>query len=273
MPDTAVTPLASPQTVTWGELIQAVYAQFEAAPQELNPTTLPGMPEGFRIVRNVQMSDFLDETAPPDDRKFYGVLAEDAQGNLVVALRGTETFTEWWDDLHFALTSFDDTVAGGGNVVDGFYRIYKTLTSTDPNDPTAATSGLFGHIDDGAPLTVTGHSMGGALATLLAVDMFVNAHLRPEVWTFGSPKVGDATFAATYGYHATVSWRIYNVPDVVPLVPIDLFGHYQHVNTGYPINSGDSTRVSLGCFHHLTTYLSVLSGGATPVDPDCRPPT
>ena len=50
------------------------------------------------------------------------------------------------------------------------------------------------------------------------------------------------------------------MPDIVPLAPIDLFGHYQHVNTGYPINSGDSTRVSLGCFHHLTTYLSVLSG-------------
>src|ERR1700759_2936678 len=148
MPETVVTPLDSPQAVTFGNLVKAAYAQFEAAPQELNPTTLPGMPDGFHIVRNIQMSDFVADNAPAADPKFYGVLAADGSGNLVVALRGTDTFTEWWDDLHLGLTSFEDTVAGGGRVIDGFYRIYKTLTSTDPNDPAAAPSALLGNIDD-----------------------------------------------------------------------------------------------------------------------------
>ena len=270
MPGTVVAPTDAPQALTWGTLIEAVYAQFEAAPNELNPATLPGMPDGFHIVRNIQMTDFLVEDEPANDRRFYGVLAADGDGNQVVALRGTETFTEWWDDLHLGLVPFT-TVADGGQVVDGFLRIYQTLTSTDPNDPAATQSGLFDHIDDGTLLTVTGHSLGAALATLLAVDMFVNVHLRPEVWTFGSPKVGDPTFAATFGFHASVSWRIYNMPDIVPLAPIDLFGDYQHVNTGFPINSGGRTRVSIGCYHHLSTYLAELSGGATPIDPDCAP--
>ena len=114
------------------------------------------------------------------------------------------------DDLHFALTSFDGTIRQQRR-----RRLLPHLQDPHqyrPERPDGCPVSLFGHIDDGAPLTVTGRSLGGALATLLAVDMFVNAHLRPEVWTFGSPKVGDATFAATYGYHATVSWRITTCP-------------------------------------------------------------
>jgi predicted lipase len=202
--------------------------------------------------------------------ELYGILAASTGDNArqVVAIRGTATVTEWWDNIHFLPVPFQN-VRGGGHVSEGFNEIYQGMTSTDPRDRTAATSPLFEHIDPGIPLVVTGHSLGGALVTLMALDMFVNSDLQPEVWTLGSPKVGDAQFAATYGQHSHVSWRIYNIPDVIPKVPIDPFDNYQDVNTGYPINSGHLTRLSLGCFHHLTTYMSVLSGGTVPLDPSC----
>jgi hypothetical protein len=50
----------------------------------------------------------------------------------VIAIRGTATAAEWWDNLNFLPVSFDSTVKGGGDVADGFYDIYKTLTTMDP---------------------------------------------------------------------------------------------------------------------------------------------
>ena len=131
----------------------------------------------------------------------------------MVALRGTETFTEWLDQPAFG-SSPHFTAPSGSNVVDGFYRIYKTLTSTDPIVTWCGAVGSVrshrrlgaAHGDRPQPGRGPGDAPGGARG------MFVNAHVRPEVWTFGSPKVGDATFPPPYGYHATVSWRIYNRP-------------------------------------------------------------
>jgi len=44
----------------------------------------------------------------------------------VVALRGTATFIEWWDDLHRDLVPFAQ-VSHRGKVAQGFYGIYRTF--------------------------------------------------------------------------------------------------------------------------------------------------
>ena len=122
-----------------------------------------------------------------------------------------------------------------------------------------------------AGLMVAGHSLGGALATLLVADVTANTPLKPQAWTFASPRVGDAIFAARYGGLSTVSWRIYNLVDVVPYFPIDTSGGYQPVTTGYAINSLGKAHWSLGCAHSLNTYLHVLSPATVPLDPACKP--
>ena len=89
----------------------------------------------------------------------------------------------------------------------------------------------------GLPTVVCGHSLGGALATLLVADVTANTPLKPQAWTFASPQVGDAIFAARYGGLSAVSWRIYNQVDVVPYFPFDALDSYQPVTAGYAINS------------------------------------
>jgi len=116
---------------------------------------------------------------------------------------------------------------------------------------------------------VTGHSLGAALATLLVADLNANTPLKPQAWTFASPNVGDAVFAARYAAMSTVSWRIYNQVDAVPYFPVDIFGNYQPVTTGYAINSLGKAKWSLGCAHALNTYLHVLSPATVPLDPAC----
>ncbi len=87
------------------------------------------------------------------------------------------------------------------------------------------------------PIWITGHSLGAALATLTAARILraetegLHVNLR-GVYTFGSPRVGDATFArafrdATKKYGVS-SLRFRNANDVVTSIPDSLIG-FEHV--------------------------------------------
>jgi triacylglycerol lipase len=268
--------------VTWGPFIQAAYQQFVSDPGQDNPATVRNLPAGYTLVRTIQMTDSI---GPVQTRVFYGFVAVGGTPRTaVVALRGTATTSEWWDNFQWDLVPFTK-VPGGGNVAQGFYDIYRTFGTSTPGQEQAAaqpatfaasvaqavTEGLAAEVDPaGLPIVVTGHSLGGALATLLVADLLANTQLRPQAWTFASPNVGDAAFAARYGALSKVSWRIYNQVDVVPYFPVDIFDSYQPVNTGYAINSLGKAKWTVGCAHSLNTYLHVLSPGTVPLDQACR---
>ncbi|HUL27698.1 MAG TPA: lipase family protein [Streptosporangiaceae bacterium] len=278
MPNDVMDPATA---VTWGPFIQAASDQYYSAPTVANPPKIKNMPAGYTLVRTIQMSDFFGST---QTRVFYGFLA--VGGNpktAVVALRGTANDTEWWDDLHWDLVPFAQ-VSGGGKVAEGFYDIYKTFGSMVPGQQQAArasatfaadvaqgvASNFAAGLDPKVPVVVTGHSLGGALATLLVADMTANTPLKPQAWTFASPQVGDSAFAARYGALSTVSWRIYNQVDAVPYFPIDVSDGYQPVNAGYAISSLGKAHWSLSCAHALNTYLHVLSPTTVPLAKACQ---
>ena len=266
--------------VTWGPFIAAAAHQYTSDPTQLNPTTVTGMPAGYTLVRTIQMSDFFGSQ---ESRAFYGFVAVGGHPKTaVVAIRGTETTMEWWDDFHWDLVPFTQ-VTDGGKVAQGFLDIYNTFGTMAPGQAQgpaasgtfaaqvarAAADGLAADLDPALPVVVCGHSLGGALATLLVADLTANTPLKPQAWTFASPRAGDAIFAARYGALSTVSWRIYNQVDVVPYFPVDVTDNYQPVTTGYAINSLGKAKWSLGCAHALNTYMHVLSPSTVPLDPAC----
>ena len=266
--------------VTYGPFIQAAEAQYSSDPSQVSPATITNMPAGYTLVRTIQMTDFA---GPKQSRVFYGYVAVGGDpATAVVALRGTGSTMEWWDDFHWDLVPFTQ-IPNGGKVAEGFYGIYKSIGTMAPGQEgtsapsavaaevaQAATSGLASGLDPASlPLVVTGHSLGGALATLLVTDLSATTALKPQAWTFASPKVGDAAFAARYSALSAVSWRIYNQADVVPYFPIDIFDRYQAVTTGYAINSLGKAKWSLSCAHSLNTYMHVLSPATVPLDQAC----
>jgi triacylglycerol lipase len=266
--------------VTYGPFIQAAEAQYSSDPSVVNPAAITKMPAGYTLVRTIQMTDFF---GPEQSRVFYGYVAVGGDPvTAVVALRGTESTMEWWDDFHWDLVPFTQ-IPDGGNVAQGFYDIYKSIGTMAPGQQAAsapsafaaevaraATSGLAAGLDPASlPLVVTGHSLGGALATLLVTELSATTALKPQAWTFASPQVGDAKFAARYGGLSTVSWRIYNQVDVVPHFPVDVLDSYQPVTTGYAINSLGKAKWSLSCAHSLNTYMHVLSPATVPLDQAC----
>ncbi|MCM8612501.1 lipase family protein [Accumulibacter sp.] len=141
-------------------------------------------------------------------------------GFTVVAFRGTEPNdpSDLFDDAEFLLTQWCDAKGCGalGKVHEGFARA-------------AHQEGVFGRVMaylNALPrdhrVLITGHSLGAALATLLA-SWVPSAHL----FTFGSPRVGNAAFAATMD--GRIATRYVNCCDLVTQVPPEGPLGYAHV--------------------------------------------
>ena len=83
-----------------------------------------------------------------------------------------------------------------------------------------------------AKTIITGHSLGGALATLAIPDLFEEIKEIDYLYTFGSPRIGNPDFAdfisrlfSKRGYSA----RITHNQDLVPHFPKKFMG-YKHVD-------------------------------------------
>lgn len=69
-------------------------------------------------------------------------------------------------------------------------------------------------------VTLTGHSLGGALALICSVylPLWLPSTTKFKTYIFGAPRVGNAAFANYVDGHASVT-RITNKKDIVPIVP------------------------------------------------------
>ncbi|KIY94593.1 hypothetical protein MNEG_13371 [Monoraphidium neglectum] len=103
------------------------------------------------------------------------------------------------------------------------------------NSSSMATTflGAYGRLHAAHPRAATyvlGHSMGGALAHLCALDIRAR-HDPPDlrVLTFGSPRVGNSVFADFFEQHVAESWRFTHGRDIVPSLPPTIMG-FRHVS-------------------------------------------
>ncbi|MGH6812011.1 MAG: lipase family protein [Methylocella sp.] len=206
----------------------------------------------------------------------FGFLAVSGAKELVAAIRGTDTILEWLHDASFLMVRCP--VAGAhGFTEDGSTAVYRSLGIGHGNGTLSAKDSIKSYLDTGAAATVTicGHSLGGALATLLALDVGLNTSCRaPTVYTYASPRTGDHIFAGSYNAVIAASYRIANRQDLVPMLPPILPLPYEHVNTHYELNPPpNAIDPTIPCMHHLTTYLWLMSqlvgSTAYPLDGDC----
>lgn len=73
----------------------------------------------------------------------------------------------------------------------------------------------------GKKLWITGHSYGGGLATLAAIDLTVNGHKPQGVYTFANPRVGNRLFKELYNSKNINHIRFVNQNDIIPMLPGD----------------------------------------------------
>ncbi|KAJ1547539.1 hypothetical protein HK405_005593 [Cladochytrium tenue] len=152
------------------------------------------------------------------------------QSSIIIAYRGAENIANWISTVLFDQTILPDAsglgVSSGVEVHQGFLDDYEALQAT--------TRGLAKTLLAAYPsysLTLTGHSLGGAMALLAAVDL-VNAGIvaasKVHVFTAGQPRVGNQAFSdyvAGFGFSSYI--RIVNQKDIVPHLPYEFLG-YRH---------------------------------------------
>lgn len=113
-------------------------------------------------------------------------------------------------------------------------------------------------------VTVTGHSLGGALAILCGVDVQYNfseqlEHL--EVYTFGAPRVGNDAFKGSFERRVPHNYRIVNGMDLVVELPRWWQGYRSHVETHIRIGKRLSWKVLTAPFqdHAIANYIKELA--------------
>ena len=240
----------------------------------------------YKIVANIYANDLAtDANQGITDEVTIGLICQTDPGrDVVIPIRGTEGILEWAHDLNFDKVPCP-FLPGAGQTDDGFTQMYNSLTTDPGPDSQSVVKALptLGFNEPVSSVTICGHSLGGALATLLALDLAATAanpanaayaqFRNPTVFTYASPRTGDSMFAATYNQVVTNSNRIENRFDLVPHLPATWMG-YQHVLAPWELTPDQHVKYDLYCEHSITTYLYLMSrqaGGAViPLENKCQ---
>eukprot|EP01063_Lacrimia_lanifica_P002452 TRINITY_DN11296_c0_g1_i1.p1 TRINITY_DN11296_c0_g1~~TRINITY_DN11296_c0_g1_i1.p1 ORF type:complete len:1265 (+),score=362.19 TRINITY_DN11296_c0_g1_i1:83-3877(+) len=176
---------------------------------------------GYRLFDCVQKNGILVLIAVPK--------ATQPRDHIVVSFRGTANFANvntdvkvrrcvWWE-----MVDDDDAGcrcccgAGFCGVTDtpllhsGFAELWDAIQT----EVLMSIKECMGTFSFHPKVYITGHSLGGAMASLCAYTATVKLRLLPVVYTFGSPKLGNRAFQQRYNFTVPNTFRVVNEADVV----------------------------------------------------------
>ncbi|PKA53323.1 Phospholipase A1-Ibeta2, chloroplastic [Apostasia shenzhenica] len=300
------------ELVRYGDLVQAAYHAFYANPNSSSSSTPPtvALPDrSYRVTRSLfatssvavphwlaaasaaataptwmtQQSSFIGFVAVCDNER---EIARMGRRDIVVALRGTATAPEWVDNFRSSL----HPISAGEKVSTGFWSLYKTPGGSTPDAPASLSSAVVDEVrrlvekyrGEELSITITGHSLGGALALLAADELVEEIADAPPiaVVTFGGPRVGNRGFAERVEGKGVKVLRVVNAHDFVTRVPGVLPGSgggdddgwwgshllegYAHVGTELRVDNRASPYLRPDAdpafCHDLEAYLHLVDG-------------
>jgi triacylglycerol lipase len=208
---------------------------FAEAAYDVAAKQTPLMPPGY-VVKSIIVADpqrtanVMAVIPLPHQRMVRAMVANnpimgfvgrnDTTQTVIVSFRGTETPEDWLQDLDALAVPFPD-IPTGGLVHQGFDAVYQTIRDS-------VIAGVDAAKVNATSMWITGHSLGGAIALIAALDFGKNAvpPLVSQLYTFAGPRVGDTTFKNLFDATIPVCYRVVNRWDIVPqLPPPPLFIH------------------------------------------------
>ena len=130
---------------------------------------------------------------------------------IIAAFRGTVDIKNWLANIDFKQVAYPK--CSGCLVHEGFYKGYAEVSAT-----VKAQVQLIFNKYSTAAIYVTGHSLGGALASLAALDLKATFGKLSEFYSYGEPRLGNAAFATYFASQMPVH-RVIHYADIVPHVP------------------------------------------------------
>lgn len=209
----------------------------------------------FVVPINYRVHYTIEAKSINNEWERFGFILESDQ-NIIIAFRGTSSRTDWVSDMIASQKKFpyilEDTLTHRG-----FLDIYSS-----------ARLGIVAALSRMSPdksLIVTGHSLGAALATLCAIDMAVNTpYTSPNLYTYGSPRVGDPDFTKAFKQYVQNSYRYANILDIVTHAPPPIYKlpkrmkkyYYQHVQSLSTLSFNNG---SISANHIISSYFKDIS--------------
>jgi hypothetical protein len=180
------------------------------------------------------------------------VLRSTDGNTLYVVFKGTDTLDQIKTDFNFLDAEYDKARIPGKPTTNPTKKIAESLptisvhkgfnTSLDKICDTGLWNAIVQHSTEtlAQRIVLTGHSLGGCQATLLAPRVVAAIQeglvgtlgTRLDIYTFGSPQVGDGIFVKFFNETVPNSFRIVNPSDPMP---DGLSSQLQHVHGYYAV--------------------------------------
>lgn len=318
------------EVVRYGEFVQAAYRYFHSNPatpvdeppvprhvaladrsykvtKSLYATSSVGLPKWVDDLAPdlgwmTQRSSWIGYVAVCDDKR---EIQRMGRRDIVIALRGTATCLEWAENMRAQLIEMDEQDQdpaeptnlnhGQPKVECGFLSLYKTRGAHVPSLAESVVEEVKRlmelYKDETLSITVTGHSLGAALALLVGDELSTCAKDVPPVavFSFGGPRVGNRGFADRIKEKNVKVLRIVNSQDVITRVPGTFLSEgldeklrntkvggvlemleenmplaYSHVGVELRVDTKMSPylkpNADMACCHDLEAYLHLVDG-------------
>ncbi|KAI6702321.1 hypothetical protein NL676_011457 [Syzygium grande] len=306
------------EVIRYGELVQVAYHAFHSNPAM--PTEEAPMPhhvalpdKSYQVTKSlyatsaVGLPKWVDDVAPDlgwmtqrsswigyvavcDDRR---EIQRMGRRDIVIALRGTSTCLEWAENFRTKLVPMSSADDPDSKVGSGFLSLFKTGGAHVPSLAESVIEEVQRLLElykgETLSITITGHSLGAALALLVADELTTRVAELPSlaVFSFGGPRVGNSAFADRIHAKNIKVLRIVNDQDLITRVPGVFLSEelerklkdavngalengqmpwdsYSHAGTELRLDTRKSPylkpNADIACCHDLEAYLHLVDG-------------
>uniref|UniRef100_A0A6C0LSI0 Fungal lipase-type domain-containing protein n=1 Tax=viral metagenome TaxID=1070528 RepID=A0A6C0LSI0_9ZZZZ len=172
-----------------------------------------------------------------NDKNVFGVVWEGSD-SIWVTFRGTWNLYEWINNFKLAQVSYDDVIDKYKTVPEfmkknksimvhkGFVKLYSEICNSLLNIIKTIS------INNKRTIYVVGHSLGGAIATMMGLDL-KNDGYDVVVYSFSGPRIGNCSFVNEVTNSYLDVYRVHNSTDVIPNTPMTVSPNFLVHNKPY----------------------------------------
>lgn len=190
------------------------------------------------------------------DCQSFVILNED-EDEVIITGQGSTTMKDWLIDFQIwrkKVPYLENTL-----VHSGFIKQYESVRLMIHKE-------IDRHISKGKikRIICTGHSLFGAISTIIALDCAIKYPVQVSCVSFGSPRVGSRKFAKIFNKLVATSFRCIRHKDPIVFTPLP--GRFKHVRGGVHFGKDISFKIPfynpIGCrisHHSMEDYLHFIS--------------